>query len=591
MSAEFNILLNKLIKSSDIEQKCEIILEIITYLRYLNEVELTKKYCNELLDIAEYLQSDYLFARVYDAYSAMYFYIESFDKSLHYAFKSLEINERKQFFEQCSVNAHLIGLIYMFLEDYVNAESFFLKSVKFNPQFINVYCNLIRLYCIKDDLKKAQMYLNKALSMIDSDIKQDLKCFVYYNKAFFEEKTNQIDIAQKTINLCWSLIDKEKDKYLNINLCNLQALVLLKQTNYVSAKKFLDEAEFLSTKQNRNVLLLSTWRIMSKLFAFTEDYKKACYFHKLSVDLKSKIFNIQISEKYLLLRTEYEAEIEKLKMLELIAQSTEPSSVSIVTGGIIHEINQPLSAIKVYNDSILYWSRRHPCEIPDFILNQLINIGSTIDNISNLMNQIKNFWKNSLSIQECKHINVREMFNKVLKLYKRKLHSHSISYEIIDYYNNNAGGYFEKTDFDNIEDLSLVKILETTGVYSVKNIATQYNNRAVIYFYPVMLEQIFSYIINIISDLCNLKKEKTTHFFIRFEYEIDFVIIRFEFDSDLYSLFCSKSENEILKSLQIDFKIVTYFIEKYHGLLDFKSNNQCTSFLKVTFPADFSKDI
>lgn len=526
-------------------QKSEILLKIISSLRYRNEAELTRFYCEELLAIAHKLHSDYLYSRVYDAMSAMYFYIENYDRALDYAFLALEINERRMYNEQIAVNYHVIGLIYYLLEDYKNADIYFLQSIKNNPDFLNVNCNIARLYSDKKDFIKAEKYINKAISLIKNTDNSELFCFTYYNKAIIDERKNLLSEAQECLNLCYKSINKETDTYQYLNICNEQAIVHIKSREFEKALNVLKTAEDTATRTQRRAQLQKTWEIMSDLFCNKKDFAKACYYRRLSSDLKSQIFNRQISEKYLRLRTDFDSEIEQLKMLEIISHSAQTTSLGIVSAGIVHEINQPVSAIKVTNDSMLYWSKRNPGQIPDIILSQLSNISDSVSEINNLISQIKKFWKETDYKELAENIDVRIIFDKVLMLFSKKFHRNNISF-----------------DYECNFDLSFIAIFD-----------------------KVLLEQIFLYILNMIADFFEIHKVFSKKFKIAFFEEIEFISICFDFDFLLNEMLFYDSEQQKPSSSTIDFRIAKYYLERYNGLLMTKNNDlNKTSTLKIFLP-------
>ncbi len=551
MNDVFNKLLKEYLQADTLNNKGEKLLEIISFLRYRNEATLTKKYCEELLKIVEKLHSDYLFSRAYDALASMHFYIESYDRALDYTFLALELNERRMFNEQIAVNCHLIGLIYYLLDDYQNAEAYFLKSLKHNPDFLNVHCNIARLYSDKKDFKKAEIYISRALILANNVKKNDLLCFTYYNKAIVEEKQGFFDEAQKSLDLCNQIINNEYDSYQYLNICNEQAIIYLKTLQLTKALIILETAEQLATKTNRNAQLQKTWQVFSEVYYTKEEYAKACYYHRLSSELKAKIFNRQISEKYTHLRASYDAEIEQLKMLEIISHSAQTTSLGIVSAGIVHEINQPLSAIKINNDSMIYWSKRNPGQIPDFILNQLSHISESVIEINNLISQIKKFWKESVHKDNFVTLDIKNVFENILKLYRKKFNQQNIVFDFI----------------------------------------SDYEEKYLINFDVVLLEQIFLYILNMISDIYVYLNNADKQFYINFEQAIENINLYFKFNFILEDiLICDdKTTDKNKLSIAMNYRIAKYYLEQYKGLLTIKSDYQSKqSALRLSLPKNLS---
>lgn len=123
------------------------------------------------------------------------------------------------------------------------------------------------------------------------------------------------------------------------------------------------------------------------------------YFHKSS---ESKLKNYRNHLEELVdartkeLRTEFEKneEIQKreLEAVKLAERASKMASVGVITAGITHEINQPLNAIKVSTDSILYWHRENSDKLPNVIISQLKNISLGIERISGIITFMRKFW-------------------------------------------------------------------------------------------------------------------------------------------------------------------------------------------------------
>ncbi len=110
------------------------------------------------------------------------------------------------------------------------------------------------------------------------------------------------------------------------------------------------------------------------------------------VEEKTKELTNELKENELLQKRELEA-------IKLAENASKMASVGVITAGITHEINQPLNAIKVSSDSILFWNRQQEGRLPDIIVSQLKNISKGIDRITAIISHMRNFWNIKRSVK------------------------------------------------------------------------------------------------------------------------------------------------------------------------------------------------
>jgi PAS domain S-box-containing protein len=119
------------------------------------------------------------------------------------------------------------------------------------------------------------------------------------------------------------------------------------------------------------------------------------------------------------------SEQRKTEAIQLAEQSARLASIGAVTGGITHEINQPLNAIKVSVDGILYWYKNNRVLVPEPFISMLQKISASVERINEIIKHMRTFW----AAQD--HV-VREDFNmndvvvKALSLIMQQLSAHGI---------------------------------------------------------------------------------------------------------------------------------------------------------------------
>ena len=90
------------------------------------------------------------------------------------------------------------------------------------------------------------------------------------------------------------------------------------------------------------------------------------------------------------IKASIEAEMKRTKAIQTAERAIRFASIGALTGGISHEINQPLNALKVAVDGMLYWNKRNRLltkeELTknlDFISDQVVRIDDIIKHESN----------------------------------------------------------------------------------------------------------------------------------------------------------------------------------------------------------------
>jgi C4-dicarboxylate-specific signal transduction histidine kinase len=89
-----------------------------------------------------------------------------------------------------------------------------------------------------------------------------------------------------------------------------------------------------------------------------------------------------------------------------------------MAAGITHEINQPLNAIKIHSDGILFWNKRNQNVLPEFFLQKIGKITQAVNRIDSIIKHMRSFWvPNSKKTDEIFDINravlnAIDMFNR-----------------------------------------------------------------------------------------------------------------------------------------------------------------------------------
>ncbi|WP_372367774.1 ATP-binding protein [Candidatus Uabimicrobium sp. HlEnr_7] len=161
----------------------------------------------------------------------------------------------------------------------------------------------------------------------------------------------------------------------------------------------------------------------------TKVKKRTEKLQEANAKLKKEIYARQKAQK--LLEKEFQArldaETERTRSIQIVEKSSKLASIGVIAAGITHEINQPLNAIKITADSILYWEKRNQNILPQRFIDKIKDISQGANRINEIIYHMRSFWDSQQS-QKMK-VNIEEVIKKALSLATVQLHSHGINLE------------------------------------------------------------------------------------------------------------------------------------------------------------------
>ncbi len=134
-------------------------------------------------------------------------------------------------------------------------------------------------------------------------------------------------------------------------------------------------------------------------------------------------------ERNSLMNARLEAEQKNVEAMRMLEESSLLASIGVLSAGITHEINQPLNAIKISADSVLYWQKRNPGQLPEMFVRKINTISEETSRIDSIIKHMRTFYdKPNVVLNET--IDMVEGVKRSLSLVKRQVCDHSI--ELID---------------------------------------------------------------------------------------------------------------------------------------------------------------
>ncbi|RKY23007.1 MAG: hypothetical protein DRP79_09860, partial [Planctomycetota bacterium] len=133
-------------------------------------------------------------------------------------------------------------------------------------------------------------------------------------------------------------------------------------------------------------------------------------------------------EKDLHFQARLEAEKTRGEALQLVEKASRLASIGVMAAGITHEINQPLSAIKITADSVILWEEENKGVLPEIISERVKKISDYVQRINEIIRQMRSFAESSGKVI-LERIDLNDAVKNTLSLLNRQVHSHGISLE------------------------------------------------------------------------------------------------------------------------------------------------------------------
>jgi signal transduction histidine kinase len=320
---------------------------------YFNDIELSKSYADQCLQLAEKNSSKSFIADAY--YVQGIYYLDKADnlKALDYFKKAVQLkeeaNDRKKRLGQIYVTIggifsemqkypesidynnkalkiyrtiqnnsgiatclNNIGVIYNSTTKYDEAKRYFDESLEyakkdnFKQQIGSTYSNLGMVASNQGNNDLALKYYNQAVE-IHTEINNQRSLAITYNNigAILQEQKKYhqaLDYNQKSLAISKELEDLDGIGLSLANAGNL--LTLLKQ--YDTARKYLNEA-VLATKEAESYYDLSqTYAFLHDLDSTQGNYKQALYYYKQHIAYRDSVFNDENKEKLVEQQVQYD---------------------------------------------------------------------------------------------------------------------------------------------------------------------------------------------------------------------------------------------------------------------------------------------
>lgn len=114
---------------------------------------------------------------------------------------------------------------------------------------------------------------------------------------------------------------------------------------------------------------------------------------------------------------------------EIIHNTARLASIGVIAGGIVHEISQPLNAIRIGSEGILTWNSANGNPLPSAVVNMIQGITRATMRIDEIIQHMRSLWIGSnTDVEEI--VDLNSCVRSAMNITKMRVQSHEIIFDI-----------------------------------------------------------------------------------------------------------------------------------------------------------------
>lgn len=140
-------------------------------------------------------------------------------------------------------------------------------------------------------------------------------------------------------------------------------------------------------------------------------------------DVSERVSAVEEAREHLLTKLQYEKRLNEA--LSIASKAGQLASIGVLASGITHEINQPLNAITLNADSILFWNKKNRGVLPEMFLEAIHDISEAAKRIDEIVRHIRSYWEDAAN-EKYEPVDLNYTVRNALRLTTRQMNSHGI---------------------------------------------------------------------------------------------------------------------------------------------------------------------
>jgi len=393
--------------------------------------------------------------------------LNNYEKALEYFHKSLKIQQELNFKSGIAFSLTTIGSVYSSQKDYEKALEYYRKALLIHQETQNqnkIALTLSSIGSVYNQMGEYELALAHAQNALiiqkeNGDKKglstsYDLVGDIFYNLGEYNKALKydlkSLNLARemnmrrilaeryKKISRSYYRLNRFKNAYDYYDLYSSlkdslysdesSKKIAEMQIKYETEKKE-KEIELLKKEKDKTRLITKYLILISALILILLILLYYLYVLKIREIKQRKQNEEEIREMNRTLEKRVQEELEKHKKQQtLLIQKSKLESLGILSAGIAHEINQPVTHLSLGIDNILI--RKNMNKLDDtYLENKCNELFDDIDRIRNIIEHIRTFSRDQSS-SDLEKLNVNEVIKNTLNLIQTQYKNHNVSIKL-----------------------------------------------------------------------------------------------------------------------------------------------------------------
>lgn len=414
-------------ESSDQKERAKLLIALASEAWREGSYQEGKVFAEAALELGQSIDDQAIQATACHLLGTIYSYLDAYDQALEYLMRAQRQNAALGMHEMEAEDYNSMGDIFIKLSNIPKATECFEISHRLYPDYERSVNNLGYLQMLKGDLGEAIRFYRLAEQIAERKQNFRSQIIAKINIADSLAKQSLESEARQELLQAEDLLKKHTiDTHLELNCALKLNLALVSEA--AQAEKLLLEVKQLSEQHSLKDYLQKALYILAEQQARQRKWQKAYQYMLEYTAIHQQLINSTILQKASSIQSFYAKETRDLLTLNLTEKSARLATLGILSTGITHELNQPLSAIRISAESILYWIKKESIMLPMNFNVELNHILEGINRIEEFIKQIRQFWNSGRS-GEISQVNLDTILQKSLSLVARRMFAQGIKLE------------------------------------------------------------------------------------------------------------------------------------------------------------------
>lgn len=413
----------KLKESLEPQLRASLLLEIAAEAWKTSSYTEGKTFAEAALELGVNLADESIQARASHLIGTFYAYLDDYDAALDYYLRAQVLNHRiaNAIWEAECFNS--MGDIFIRLGNLPKAKDCFEEAYRLHPDYERSINNLGYLRMMEGKLDEAIGFYRKAIEVAKTNkhTRSIIISHINISDVFCKKgKPNEARLELQEAEKLLQVPNIETPMELNCAMKQNLAMVHDLQNDTQGALAILHEAREMAEQANLQDYLLKTEALLAELNAKVQNWEAAYRAQLAHSKLYRQIVSTRVVQKANSIQSFYARENRFLISMNLTERSSRLATLGILSSGITHELNQPLSAIRISAESILYWLKREEVTLPMNFNQELSHIMQGVGRIESFLRQIRQFW-NSGKAAKTEACDLKDIIEQSLGMLSRRV--------------------------------------------------------------------------------------------------------------------------------------------------------------------------